>query len=169
MKAPICEICLKNDILCGGCQKKLDDGEITKLDVEVSRIVYKLSQKYKSLKDVEIIKAFESGNSIYVLTNPNDVPKLIGKAGKVCKELGKELGKTVYVISADKDDIDEFIASLIKPVVIKGVNILYLPNGEEIRRYRVSKKAKQRMRVKKDEVVRIVGDLFNKKIEIIFE
>ena len=169
MKAPICEICLKNDILCGGCQKKLDDGEITELDINVSRVVYKLSQKYKSLEDVEIIKAFESGNNIYILTRDEDVPKLIGKGGKVCKELGKELGKTVYVISSSQKNIDDFIASLIKPAVIKGVNILYLPNGEEVQRYRISKKARQRMRMKKEEIEKIVKDIFNKKVEIVFE
>ena len=39
---PICDICAKTGVLCGACETKLEKGEITPLDVELSGVLYNL-------------------------------------------------------------------------------------------------------------------------------
>ena len=55
MQTPICEVCLKSDILCNACQDLLNKGIMTKEEVEIARYIYKLSERMKSIRNVNII------------------------------------------------------------------------------------------------------------------
>src|SRR3989344_6309223 len=41
----ICKVCLSSDILCAGCSRRLEDGKITKTDIDISRAIHKISRE----------------------------------------------------------------------------------------------------------------------------
>ncbi|MFB5625071.1 MAG: transcription elongation factor NusA, partial [Nitrosopumilus sp.] len=50
MKLPICNFDAKNSLLCPQCEKKIEDGKITKADVDASM---KLAQIAKTNSDID--------------------------------------------------------------------------------------------------------------------
>jgi len=108
MKAPICNVCLKSDVLCSGCQEKLDEGEITELDIKISRILHELSNEYGSLRDSEIIKAIDTENVIVIVTAKGDGAKVVGKGGEIVKESDCE---SVHGVSSEAADRPGFTSA----------------------------------------------------------
>ena len=62
MGFPICEICAKTGVLCSGCEEKLRKGEITKLEVELSKFLYKIGEG-----EIGFEKAIDTENFIIIL------------------------------------------------------------------------------------------------------
>lgn len=75
MQAPICEVCLKSDILCSACQDKLDKGIISNGDIEVAKYLYKLSEKMKSIRDVKVLRIINS-DALIIITGRGTHPSL---------------------------------------------------------------------------------------------
>lgn len=124
MKAPICEVCLKSKVLCKADEKKMKEGKISKFDVDVSREIYNISSRFQLLKDVVINHVYGSEKLVVILTRKEDVPKIIGRNGIVVKVLSKRIGKVVKVVPETKD-LKEFTQSIVYPVPVLCVNILY--------------------------------------------
>ena len=165
MKAPICEICLKSDILCPVCSKKLEDGKISDADINVSRFLFRLSDKIKTLKDISVEKVIDHEKTIVIVSGKGDGRKIVGKAGSVVKALAKEFKKSIKVVEKTENMLD-FISRVISPAKILAVNKIYTPEGQ-ILKFIVP--AKNKIYVSTDLVGRIVNDLFNKKVEFDFE
>ena len=165
METPICEVCIKSKILCKACKEKLEKKEISKPDIEVSRLIYKISKDAKTLKDVSIKKVIELSNLIVIVCKEGDAAKIVGKTGIIVKKLSKELGKPIKVIEESKNK-KEFLQNLLFPTPILGINILYTPK-EEILRIRIPKR--KIMPTLRKSINEFAKHLFNKKVEIIEE
>lgn len=129
MKAPICNVCLKSDVLCSGCEEKLEDGEITEKDVKVSRILQNLSSEYSSLKDSEIVKVFDKENVVVIITGEGDGAKVVGRKGEIVKKIADELDKSIRVVEKTGNDLDT-IKGLLSPAEVESVNTVFSPEGK---------------------------------------
>ena len=167
MEAPICEVCLKSDILCAGCEAKLREGKISELDVELSKTLYTLSKKFKALRDVTFIRAVEMENQIIIIVKKGDAGKVIGKGGVIVKELTRKFNKRFKVVEY-KEPLREFIQDIISPVSLLGINIIYTPNGEKYR-IRISKRDASKFSVSVDEIKALVENLTSFPAEVVFE
>jgi transcription antitermination factor NusA-like protein len=130
MKAPICGVCLKSDILCMACKKKLDEGKITESDVRISRLVSRIGSG--PINEVTIKRVIEGENTIVIICAKGDAARLVGKEGIMIKKLSKNAGKMIRVIE-ETGNIKEFIQNLIYPVPLSGLNIMYRPEGEMLK------------------------------------
>jgi transcription antitermination factor NusA-like protein len=167
MKLPICEICAKeDDLLCAGCQKKLEDGLITASDVELSRKLYRILEKIPSMKDVEILRAFDSEKLCLLIVGKGSAAKLIGRKGQTARKISRSLGKEVRIVEV-ADDIEHIVESVLKPASILGINILYTKEGE-IYRVRVPNSHKSLLH-NLEEPSRALSMVTEKQFEIIFE
>jgi transcription antitermination factor NusA-like protein len=166
MQTPLCEICLKSDVLCHACQEKLDKGLITKDEVEVVKYIYKLSDKMKSIRDVKIFKVSNS-NALIIITGRGDAPKLVGKSGAVVKKIAQKFKRQIRIME-EASTIKGFVEELIFPTTINGINTLYR-GDEEILRIRVPDVHRGHLLVNPDSFARIVSDFYNKKAELVFE
>ncbi|HID05560.1 MAG TPA: transcription elongation factor, partial [Armatimonadetes bacterium] len=54
MKTPLCRVCQLTGVLCPRCEEKYKSGEVTKLDIEVSVALSRLTKDIKELEDVEL-------------------------------------------------------------------------------------------------------------------
>jgi len=166
MKTPICEVCLKSDILCTACQEKINNNQINKSDVNVCRFLYGLSKKIKSLGDAEIRKIINS-NNLLIVAGKGDAAKLVGKGGSVVKVLAKEFGKSIRIIEEDKE-LKSFVTSLITPAKINGINTVFT-EGQEKLKIRIWETDKSKMPMSKEELATIIKDVFDADVKISVE
>ncbi len=166
MRTAICEVCLKSDMLCNACKEKLETDRTTQSEIDISRFIYELSDKVKSLKDVKIEKIIES-NVILIISGKGDAAKLVGKGGSVVKALAKQFGKSIKIVE-QTDDFKQFIQTLITPATVIGVNIIYTPQGE-IYKLRIGKSQEKIISIRREDISDISKLLFNHKTEIVFE
>ncbi len=165
MKAPICSVCLKSNILCTACQKKLDEGLISEADIKISRKIHELSEKIKVLREAEIKKVIETQKTIIIIANKGTADKLVGKGGIAVRKIGEVLGKHVKVVE-ESENLKEFVQNLLFPVPVLTINTLYTAE-REILRVLVPKRSRLSMSV--EEFKRIMKIVFNKDAEIIFK
>jgi transcription antitermination factor NusA-like protein len=150
-------------MLCRACNEKVKEGLISDTVVRVSRILLKLSEDIKSLKDIAVKKAVESDGLIVVVCGKGDAAKVIGKSGLTVKKLERELGKPVKIVE-EAGSVKEFLAGLLHPVPIVGVNVLY-KQKDEVLRVLVGKSIGRHIKI--SDLREIVKKVFGKDVEII--
>jgi len=166
MQSQLCDACLKTNTLCHACQSKLDEGIISKDEIEVTRYIYKLSEKMKSIQDVKILKVNNS-KALVIITGRGDAPKLVGKSGAVVKKIAQKFKRPIRILE-EVSNLKDFVEELIFPTPINGINTLYR-NSEEIIRIRVPDVQKTHLLVNPESFTRIISDFYNKKAELVFE
>ncbi|WP_456466872.1 hypothetical protein [Methanopyrus sp.] len=172
MELPICEVCAKTGLLCPGCEEKLERGEITETDVEVSKKLVELREKYPSLEDAVLLRTIDTGSLVVLVTRPGMAGKLIGKGGRVSRALSDHLGKKVRVVEEVEDPEDirqlrKLIQDLIIPARLLSVNVVYEPEGE---RYKAVIHHRDRNRVPApvDELQEAIKELTGMEVEVTF-
>lgn len=168
MEAPICAICLKSDMLCLGCEEKLRKGEITQLDVDVARAIYKLSEKYKPLEKIRFRGTMSADDLVVIFVERGDLPLLVGKGGRVSRELSQILGKKIRVVEKT-NNFKELVANLIAPASLLGINIVYSPNGGTYYKIRVDKRTAWRLPMPIVSLEALLRKLADKDVKVVLE
>jgi len=161
METPICAICAKTGVLCNACEAKLRKGEISELDVEVSKIFHEAGMEGTGFERV-----IESGDHVIILTKKENIGKIIGKSGETIRMISKKLGKKVRAIGTEslQDTIYDFVA----PAQISSINTVYMPDGRKVKRIKINKNDRKKLRMDPEEIEKLVCSLTTDKIEIIF-
>jgi transcription antitermination factor NusA-like protein len=162
MSLPICTICAKTGVLCSVCEEKLKDGRISELDVELSKILYKLGKG-----EIGFDRAIDTKKFIIVLTQKENIGKIIGKSGDNIRQLSKDLGKQIRVIGTG--DLQETIYDFVAPARILSINTVYKPDGTTLRRVRINRKDRKKLRMSLKEIEKLITSLTNDNVEISFE
>lgn len=129
MKAPICEVCLSSDMLCPACRRKVENAEVSELEIGLYRSIYKISKSFGPIREVSIKKVVGGGKTAVIMCNPGEGPRIVGKDGLMIKKLSKMVGKSLRVVEST-GDVKEFIRRLIHPVPVKRINVVYMPEKE---------------------------------------
>ena len=153
MAAKICSVCRKSDILCSACNKLLVDGRITKTDIDVARVLEKLKL------GAEIARTIDYDNKIVIIAGRN-AGRLIGKGGKMAKELTRLLGKDIEVV--EEGDEKKMIEKMLR-VPTLGINKVY--GAQEKYKVRIEKRFKARIRTSSS----LISAVLSKPVELIFE
>jgi transcription antitermination factor NusA-like protein len=164
MHSKICGACMKSGVFCSACQGKIESGEVSRLELDISKFLFGLKEKIKSLEEAKIIKVLD-GRAIIIITGKGSAAKIVGRQGSVVKLLAKHFGKPIRVVEAD--NIKDFISSLIVPASA-AVNVAYT-NGSECYRIRIVKTQRSRLPLEPSEIRKVVGEIFSKSAEVLFE
>ena len=127
IKLPICSFDAKTGILCAKCESKLRSGEISKSDVEASKALIHLADKFNELGKVTLKRSFESGGNYVLEFEPVDLshlradPKLFG-------ELDVAMKGKVWVVGAGGSD-RKFLEDIFFPAKVVTVNTVWLTDG----------------------------------------
>ncbi len=166
MEAPLCEVCLKSDMLCPGCAEKIEKGIISEDDVMVARIIYKLSKDNKDLKELSFLKTINTNNLLLIVVERGESENFIKKSGKLLKSLSKKLRKKVRVIE-ETDELKDLSRDLLRPSKVLGINILYGADGDM--KYKVSlAKIGKKLPASKGELEKLLESFSGKKVKIEF-
>ena|SRR3989304_633667 len=166
MQTPICEVCLKSDVLCSSCQDKLERKTISEFEINVLRFLYKMSEKIKILREVNIVRVIDSG-VILIVSARGDAAKLVGKEGYVVKALAKNFKRSIRVLE-EAPDFKKFVQDLISPSTIQGINTLYTQEGT-VYKIRIPVSQRSRMIIAPDSFTQIIENVYNKKVELVFD
>ena len=167
MKAPICNVCLKSDVLCSNCEEKLENGEITELEIKVSRILKDLSNEYGSLRDSQIKHVYDTENVLVIVTAEGDGAKVVGRGGEIVKEIADRVDKSIRVVEASQED-REVIKGLLSPAEIRSINTVFRPDGES-QKVVVPDEYEGKINLSIEELEKLISDITGNSYEIAFE
>jgi len=166
MRFPICQVCLKNDILCNGCAEKVGNEEIKIDEIKMFRRLNEFLKDQKPLKDVEIKRAV--GNDILmIITRKDDVSKLIGKEGRMVKKLSKELERPVKIVEKSSN-IKDFVKEVFSSVPVLGINVIYKPEGQ-MYKIRIKRTERTKLPLSSELFTSVSRSLFHVDTDIVFE
>jgi transcription antitermination factor NusA-like protein len=153
----ICNFCARSDILCQACNKKLERGEITEMDVKLSRMLMQ--------SGVDFLDSVETEDTITLIVEKEHVKKAIGKMGRNVKKLEEIMNKRIKILEKTEDE-RKIIEDLLRVPVI-GVNILYTSDDDEEKlRIRIEKTYQRRVRESSKETLK---KLLGKTLDIVYE
>ena len=150
----LCAMCRKSDMLCSGCQQKLERGEISQTDVELIRAINKIQL------DVEFTRSIETEKKIYIIAKKEDSRKLVGRQGKNVNQLSVIMKKNIQIVK--KDEEKKMIENILSVPII-AINIIY--SSEEIKKIRIERSFRNKLKSNENDLEKI----FDKKYKIVFE
>ncbi|HHW17039.1 MAG TPA: transcription elongation factor NusA [Methanothermobacter sp.] len=163
MGLPICDVCLKSGILCQGCEDKLKSGEVSELELEISKVLYRLAEGKLGFK-----RAIDMGDVVIIITDRDQVGKLIGKGGKIVRTISRAIGKRVRIVGEDSD-LKSVAEDVLAPARISGINIVYGKDGKEKFKIRVIKEDARRIPASLDVLNRIIKRLTGEETTIVVD
>jgi transcription antitermination factor NusA-like protein len=165
LRTPICNFDAMNGILCPQCESKLDQGTLTKADVDASIKLVKLSQKIQQIEKFTLNSCQESHGDYVLYLSSQDI-MTIRQSRELYRILqGEFLGK-IWLVHQGSDE-KKFIEDLFFPIKILGINQVWALGGLRKTKVIVSGKKTFRFPIDVDKVVAIAHDL--RKIELVVE
>ena len=130
LKIPICTFDAKTGILCAKCQNKLDTGQLTQADVQVSKALVKLSEKNPDLNKTTLLRSVEADGN-YVLEVEQSDAALFRAKPELKTKLEEALKQKVWIVGSSPSD-RRFLEDLFYPNRILTVNTVWLPDGSKL-------------------------------------
>ena len=167
MKFPICNFDAKNSILCPQCEKKVENGELTKADVDAS---INLAQLAKSNKEIDkfTLHSCKEFDGNFVLSFSKDDIMIIRRSRVLYGLLQGQFPGKIWLVEAKEND-SKFIEDLFFPTKILSINSVWAPGGVQKTKAVVSGKWTPRFPINTETLVQIVKNTRNLDIEIEFE
>jgi len=128
--------------LCPKCQAKLRSGKVTDIDLKVGRLLLSLESTYPPLQGIRFYRAVEAGDVLAVIVGRGNVARLLSYGGKIIRELGEKIGKTIRVLEHGVDD-RKFLEDLFAPLSIITINTIWIPDGTTETRVILRKRRKK--------------------------
>ena len=163
MVLPICDVCLKSGMLCQGCENKLKSGEISQMDLDIAKILYKVGDGKIGFK-----KTIEIGDVVIIITQKDQVGKIIGKGGKIVREISKTVGKKIRVVG-ENSDLKTVAQDILAPARISGINIVYGMDQKQKYKIRVRKEDSRRLPAKIEVLNDIIKELTREETLVVID
>ncbi|MBI1973179.1 transcription elongation factor NusA [Candidatus Micrarchaeota archaeon] len=164
MKSPICETCIKADILCSGCEARLASGQVSETDLQVARELYEMEKEGKA--DKPTFDKTVTVDGLVIIQTSGRVADLVGKGGKLVKDLSERLGKKVRVVS--KGDAKSTISDLVYPVRLRGVNKVFTTKGDHTKII-LDKKDMKKVSMSEETLRRAIKQLLGVEAQVGFD
>jgi len=167
MKFPICNFDAKNSILCPQCEKKIENGELTKADVDAS---INLAQLAKSNKEIDkfTLHSCKEFDGNFVLSFSKDDIMIIRRSRVLYGLLQGQFQGKIWLVEAKEND-NKFIEDLFFPTKILSINSVWAPGGVQKTKAVVSGKWTPKFPINTETLIQIVKNTRNLDIEIEFE
>lgn len=165
MKTPICYFCAKSGVLCPRCQEKLDKGEITQADVEVSKWFIDHEAKNTQLKDYSILRTVKLPNMVIVMVSGGGNKTLLSK---VSKQLSDERRTSVRIVEKTSS-IKRLLEQIVTPARVMGANTVWLPDGSWESTIKMPKSDMRKMPIDPRSAEEAIRILTGEVIHIVFD
>jgi len=165
LRLPICIFDAKTGVLCPKCESRLKNGELSKIDVESSIKLIKLSNKNQDIDKLNLIGS-QKIDEDYVLILKDSNVSHINSNDKLISLIEKEFNGKVWFIEANSS-VRKILENLFFPIRILKTNMIWLPDGNQVTQVTIESKDYEKFFSKIEKVKKIVNVVRN--IELVVE
>lgn len=165
MRLPICIFDAKTGVLCPKCESRLKNGELSKIDVECSIKLIKLSNKNQDIDKLNLIGS-QKIDEDYVLILKNSNVSHINSNDKLISSIAKEFNGKVWFVEANSS-VRKILENLFFPIRILKTNMIWLPDGNQVTQVTIESKDYEKFFSIIEKIKRIVNAVRN--IELVVE
>ncbi|MGC9780603.1 MAG: hypothetical protein HZR80_15275 [Candidatus Heimdallarchaeota archaeon] len=126
MKTAICAFCAQTGMLCKDCQTKLNSGEISDTDIQISKVAVEFEKLHPNVSNVAILNTIENSEFIIILVAPGNLRFLVGGTLDFHNRLERVLKKPVKILEKSKNK-RKAIDGIFSPALISGINTVFVP------------------------------------------
>ena len=167
MKLPICLFDAKNSLLCPQCEKKVEDGKLTKADVNASIILARLAKTNQEIDEFTLYSCKEFEGNFVLSLSKNDI-MVIRRSRVLYRLLQEQFQGKIWLVEAEEND-KKFIEDMFFPTKVLSINSVWAPGGIQKTKAVISGKWTPRFPINMETVIQIVKNARNLDIEIEFE
>lgn len=165
MKLPICIFDAKTGVLCPKCESRLKNGELSKIDVESSIKLIKLSNKNQDIDKLNLIGSQKIDEDYVLILKESNVSH-INSNDKLISLIEKEFNGKVWFVEANSS-VRKILENLFFPIRILKTNMIWLPDGNQVTQVTIESKDYEKFFSKIEKVKKIVNVVRN--IELVVE
>ncbi len=165
MRLPICIFDAKTGVLCPKCESRLKNGELSKIDVECSIKLIKLSNKNQDIDKLNLIGS-QKIDEDYVLILKDSNVSHINSNDKLISSIEKEFNGKVWFVEANSS-VRKILENLFFPIRILKTNMIWLPDGNQVTQVTIESKDYEKFFSIIEKIKRIVNAVRN--IELVVE
>ena len=165
MRLPICIFDAKTGVLCPKCESRLKNGELSKIDVESSIKLIKLSNKNQDIDKLNLIGS-QKIDEDYVLILKDSNVSHINWNDKLISLIEKEFNGKVWFVEANSS-VRKILENLFFPIRILKTNMIWLPDGNQVTQVTIESKDYEKFFSIIEKVKKIVNVVRN--IELVVE
>lgn len=155
-------------MLCEGCKRKLEEGKISQLDVEISRALYELAQEHRKLDKIGLRRALREGGLTVLVVRRGGQSLIAEREGELARILERQLKTKIRVTETDAD-VHETAQNILAPVKVQGVNVLFKKGGEEEHRVRIGRSDLMLLPASVDALQALLTKITDKNIKLVLE
>ncbi len=167
MKLPICIFDAKNSVLCPPCERKVEDGELTKADVDASIKLAKLGKSNQDIDKFTLYSCREFDGNFVLSFSKNDI-MIIRQSRVLYGLIQDQFQGKIWLVEAEEND-KKFIEDMFFPTKILSINSVWAPGSVQITKAVVSGKWTPKFPINLETVIQIVKNARNLDMEIEFE
>ncbi len=153
--------------MCANCQEKVRSGQVAEADINVSRLLLKLEEKYPAIQKVDFRSAYEADGVLAIVVGDGGSQRILAEGGKIIREISESMGMKVRLFER-KGDIRRFLEELFFPVSITTINKIWLPDGSQETRVILSGRSR-RLPLKTDVLQTLAKNVRGITLRIAFE
>jgi hypothetical protein len=165
LRLPICIFDAKTGVLCPKCESRLKNGELSKIDVECSIKLIKLSNKNQDIDKLNLIGS-QKIDEDYVLILKDSNVSHINSNDKLISSIEKEFNGKVWFVEANSS-VRKILENLFFPIRILKTNMIWLPDGNQVTQVTIESKDYEKFFRIIEKIKRIVNAVRN--IELVVE
>jgi hypothetical protein len=165
LRLPICIFDAKTGVLCPKCESRLKNGELSKIDVESSIKLIKLSNKNQDIDKLNLIGS-QKIDEDYVLILKDSNVSHINSNDKLISLIEKEFNGKVWFVEANSS-VRKILENLFFPIRILKTNMIWLPDGNQVTQVTIESKDYEKFFSIIEKVKKIVNVVRN--IELVVE
>lgn len=165
MRLPICIFDAKTGVLCPKCESRLKNGELSKIDVESSIKLIKLSNKNQDIDKLNLIGSQKIDEDYVLILKESNVSH-INSNDKLISLIEKEFNGKVWFVEANSS-VRKILENLFFPIRILKTNMIWLPDGNQVTQVTIESKDYEKFFSIIEKVKKIVNVVRN--IELVVE
>ena len=164
MRLPICIFDAKTGVLCPKCESRLKNGELSKIDVDCSIKLIKLSNKNQDIDKLNLIGS-QKIDEDYVLILKDSNVSHINSNDKLISLIEKEFNGKVWFIEANSS-VRKILENLFFPIRILKTNMIWLPDGNQVTQVTIERKDYEKFFNTIEKIKKIVNVVRNMELVV---
>lgn len=98
MKIPLCNFCIKSNILCQKCEEKVKTGKVSDLDIRIAKLLLEIENKYQTLQNVSFYNAYDINDFLVIVLGKGDLDKISLQRRAIMRGIGENVGRRIRIL-----------------------------------------------------------------------